>query len=184
MDEPIHIAIILRVRQSHVAEFEQALTVYARQSLAEPGARGVHCIYPLPGSDSTEYGVMRSFASAADRDAFYDTVLFKDWLARIEPMVEGKSTRRQLSGLEAWFRDGGEPMPPRWKLALLTWPAVWLVSTLVRAILAPALGPNLPQVLEAGCITAGVVVILTWIAMPFLVKIARPWLQPKGSQRA
>jgi uncharacterized protein len=64
-------------------------------------------------------------------------------------------------------------------MALLTWPAVWLVSTIVRAIVAPALGPSLPQVLEAGVITAGVVVILTWIAMPFLVKIARPWLQPK-----
>jgi hypothetical protein len=77
MDEPIHIAIILRVRRSHVAEFEQALTDYARQSLAEPGARGVYCIYPPPGSDSTEYGVMRSFASAADRVAFYETVLLR-----------------------------------------------------------------------------------------------------------
>ena len=90
----------------------------------------MHFLYPPPGSASTEYGLMRSFASAHDRDAFYNSPLFKDWLARIEPMVEGKSTRRQLSGLEAWFRDGGEPMPPRWKMALLTWPAVWLVSTL------------------------------------------------------
>jgi antibiotic biosynthesis monooxygenase (ABM) superfamily enzyme len=184
MDEPIHIAITLRVRRSHVAEFERALTDFARRSLAEPGARGVHCIYPPPGSASTEYGLMRSVASAADRDAFYETILFKDWLARIEPMVEGKSTRRQLSGLEAWFRDGGEPMPPRWKMALLTWPAVWLVSMLVRAVVAPTLGPKLPQVLESGVVTAGVVVILAWIAMPFLVKIARPWLQPRGSQHA
>jgi hypothetical protein len=58
--------------------------------------------------------IMRSFASGTDRDAFYRTALFRDWLARIEPMVEGDSTRRQLDGLEAWFRDVKEPMPPRW----------------------------------------------------------------------
>jgi len=182
MDEPIHIAVTLRVRKAHVAEFERALADFARQSLAEPGARGVYCLYPPSDSASTEYGLMRSFANAADRDAFYDSLLFKDWLARVEPMVEGKSARRQLSGLEAWFRDGGEPMPPRWKMALLTWPAVWLVSTIIRAVLAPALGPFLPEVLESGVVTASVVSILTWIAMPLVVRVARPWLYPKSQQ--
>jgi uncharacterized protein len=183
-DERIHIAITLRVRKSHVAEFEYALTDFARRSLAEPGARGVHCIYPPPGSASTEYGIMRSFAGAADRDAFYETPLFKDWLSRIEPMVEGRSTWRQLIGLEAWFRDGHEPMPSRWKMALLTWIAVWLASTLMRAILAPALGPAVPQLVQAGLVAAGVVVILTWIAMPLLVRIARPWLHPEKTRHA
>jgi uncharacterized protein len=182
MDEPIHIAIMLRVRKPHVAEFERALADFARRSMAAPGARGVQCLYPAPGSASTDYGIMRSFAGAGERDAFYGSPLFKDWLAEIEPMVEGKSTQRELSGLEAWFRDGGEPLPPRWKMALLTWPAVWLVSMLVRAIVAPTLGPVLPQVLESGVVTAGVVVILTWVAMPFLVKAARPWLRPKSEQ--
>jgi uncharacterized protein len=182
MDEPIHIAITLRVRKPHVAEFERALADFARRSLAEPGARGVQCLYPPPGSASSDYGIMRSFASAADRDAFYRTALFKDWLARIEPMVEGESTRRQLGGLEAWFRNGAEPMPPRWKMALLTWIAVWLASMLMRAILTPVLGPNVPQVVEAGFVAAGVVAILTWVAMPFLVRIARPWLRPESPQ--
>jgi len=63
MDKPIHIAITRRVRKPHVAEFERAPTDFARRSLAEPGARGVHCLYPPPGSGSTEYGIMRSFAN-------------------------------------------------------------------------------------------------------------------------
>ena len=70
-------------------------------------------------------------------------------------------------------------MPPRWKMALLTWPAVWLASTLMRTIVAPTLGPNVPQLLEAAVVTAGVVIILTWIVMPLLVRIARPWLRPE-----
>ena len=186
MDEPIHIAITVHVRKTHVAEFERALADFASRSLAEPGARGVQCLYPPPGSASTEYGIMRSFASAADRDAFYQTALFKDWLARIKPMVEGESTRRQLHGLEAWFRDPKDPIPPRWKMALLTWIAVWLASTVMHSILAPVLGANVPQFLEGGLVAAGVVLILTWAAMPFLVRIAHPWLHPKSenSQRS
>jgi uncharacterized protein len=178
MDEPIHIAITLSVRRERIAEFERALADFARRSLAEPGARGIQCLYPPPGSASTEYGLMRSFASAADRDAFYQSAFFRDWLAEIAPMVEGRSTQRQLSGLEAWFRDGGEALPPRWKMALLTWPAVWVASMLVRAVLRPVLGPNLPQVLDSGAVTAGVVVVLTWVAMPLVVRMARPWLDP------
>ncbi len=37
-------------------------------------------------------------------------------------------------------------IPQRWKMALLTWIAVWPVSMLVPAILKPVLGPNFPQV--------------------------------------
>ncbi|HEY5704611.1 MAG TPA: antibiotic biosynthesis monooxygenase [Terrimicrobiaceae bacterium] len=181
MDEPIHIAITRRVRKSHVAEFERALAEFASRSLAEPGARGVHCLHPPPGSASTEYGILRSFATNADRDAFYDSPLYKNWLEQIEPMVEGEPAYRQLDGLEAWFRDPHSPMPPRWKMALLTWIAVWPVSMLVRAILAPLLGPNFPQVLGAGVTAAGIVVVLTWVAMPLLVKAAHVWLHPKRS---
>ncbi|HEY5754005.1 MAG TPA: antibiotic biosynthesis monooxygenase [Chthoniobacterales bacterium] len=178
MSEPIHIAITRRVRKAHVAEFERALADFASRSLAEPGARGVHCLYPPPGSASTEYGILRTFASTVDRDAFYESALYKDWLARIEPMVEGEASYRQLTGLEAWFRDPHGRVPPRWKMALLTWMAVWPVSMLVPAILVPLLGPNVPKVLTSGVVSAGIVIILTWVAMPLLVKLAHPWLHP------
>jgi hypothetical protein len=44
---------------------------------------------------------------------------------------------------------------------------VWPGSMLVPAILAPVLGPNFPLVLAAGLIAAGIVVIITWAAVPF-----------------
>jgi hypothetical protein len=54
---------------------------------------------------------------------------------------------------------------------------------LLRTIVAPTLGPNVPQFVEAGFIKAGVVVILTWIVMPFVVRAARPWLLRKTDDR-
>jgi hypothetical protein len=38
---------------------------------------------------------MRSFASAEDRQAFYESSIYKDWLAQIEPMVEGEASYRE-----------------------------------------------------------------------------------------
>jgi uncharacterized protein len=179
MPETIHLAIIRRVRKSQVEAFERALTDFASRSLATPGARGVQLIYPAPDSNSTEYGILRSFASVADRDAFYETALYKDWVAQIEPMVEGEPTIRQLNGLEAFFRDSQAPAPPRWKMALLTWIAVWPVSMLIPAIVVPIVGSVLPQILTSGVVAAGIVTVLTWFAMPLLVKLAHSWLHPK-----
>jgi hypothetical protein len=73
-------------------------------------------------------------------------------------------------------------IPPRWKMALLTWIAVWPASMLSSFILKPALGPNSPHVLAAGLIAAGVVVILTWVAMPLLRKIAHNRLYPQNKE--
>jgi hypothetical protein len=37
-----------------------------------------------------------------------------------------------------------------------------------------------PNVIFAGAVAAGIVLALTWFAMPVLVKLARPWLQPEN----
>ncbi len=121
---------------------------------------------------------MRTFASAEDRDAFYASPLYKEWVAQIAPWVEGDSYRRELRGLEAWFREPSLPMPPDWKMALLTWVAVWPVSILVPAALNPLLGPTFNFYIGAGIIAAGIVIVLTWVAMPLLIKVTHRWLYP------
>ncbi len=178
MSGTIHVAITRRVRKEHAEAFERALADFARRSLEEPGAMGVHLLRPAPGTDSLEYGIIRTFASPEHREAFYKTNLYQEWLAQSAHMVDGAPAFRELGGLEAWFRPPHAANPPRWKMALLTWIAVWPVSMLVPALLSPLLGPSVPRVLAGGVISAGIVVTLTWVAMPLLVKLAKPWLQP------
>jgi len=176
MSRTIHVAITRRVRKEHAEAFAQAMADFARRSLTVPGALGVHLLHPTPGSDSTEYGILRSFASPEDREAFYKTDLYKEWVAQIEHMVDGEPIYRELGGLEAWFRHPSAPPPPRWKMALLTWIGVWPVSMLVSAALMPLLGPSVPRVLAGGIVAAGIVLTLTWVVMPLLVKLAAKWL--------
>ena len=135
-------------------------------------------LVPPPGSTSPEFGILRTFASEQDRDAFYNSPMFKAWEARIAPLTEGDPVYRQLTGLEAWFRSPQTP-PPQWKMMLLTWVGVWPVSMAVPAALNPLNG-LMPNFIFAGVVAGGIVIVLTWVAMPVLVRVTRGWLQPKS----
>lgn len=176
-DGPIHVVITRRVRPGCEAQYQEALRKFFQTSFAHEGVLGASMIVPPPGSGSREFGILRTFASARDRDAFYASPLFQEWNKTVAPFAEDDWTSRQLHGMEAWFRSP-QSAPARWKMALLTWAAVWPATVAVRALLHPLLGGTLPAVLFAGAVAAGVVALLTWLLMPWLVRAARGWLQP------
>jgi uncharacterized protein len=176
MNQPIHIAISRKVKSGREREFEQRLLAFARRSLIESGARGVQLLYPAPESGSNEYGILRTFASAADREAFYKSPLYREWLADIGPLVEGEPEYRELHGLEAWFRNPVNP--PLWKMAIATYLGVvpvimFLALTLGRLI------QNWNFILNNIVFNAFVVVLLTWAVMPLITRALRGWLNPK-----
>ena len=59
----IHIAITRRVRPGCEAEFQRALREFFQASFAHGGVLGATMIVPPPGSDSREFGILRSFAN-------------------------------------------------------------------------------------------------------------------------
>jgi antibiotic biosynthesis monooxygenase (ABM) superfamily enzyme len=177
MSKPIHVAITRRVRPGYEMEFQQALQEFFATSLGHPGVQGAHMLVPPPGATTPEFGILRTFAGAKEQADFYQSPLFLAWEERIKPLTEGEPVYRQLSGLEAWFRSPSAP-PPRWKMALLTWIAVWPVSWWVGLLLRPLLSPDIPSFLVSGILAAGIVLILTWIAMPLLVRLVHRWLHP------
>jgi antibiotic biosynthesis monooxygenase (ABM) superfamily enzyme len=176
---PIHIAITRRARPGCEAEFQQALRDFFQASFGQPGVLGASMLVPPPGSQSTEFGILRTFTNEHDRDAFYESPLFKAWQERSSPLADDEWEYRQLHGLEAWFRSPQGP-PPRWKMASLTWIAVWPVSMAVQVLLLPLLGQSAPHLVVAGAVSGAIVVVLTWVAMPLLVKVAYRWLYPPG----
>jgi len=177
MNTPIRMAVTRRVKPGCEAEFQAALKDFFRTSFAHTGVHGASMLVPPPGSATPEFGILRTFANVRERDDFYASRLFRAWEERIRPLVEGEPVYRELHGLEAWF--GSPPVPPpRWKMALLTWLGVWPVSIAVPALLHPFTAGKMPPFLFAGLVAAGIVLVLTWVVMPPLVKLARGWLQP------
>ena len=176
----IHIAITQRVRAESVGQFEEALNQFARRSLKASGAINMYCLRPPTGSDSREYGIMRSFADEADRAAFYQSALYQEWLVTIAPMIEIPATFQKLDGMEAWFRESPADMPPRWKMAIISWIGVWPLSMLVPVVLVALFGPNIPPVWMAAATAGGIVGLLTWVAMPLLARLFAAWLKPSN----
>ena len=170
---PIHVAITRKVKAGSESAFEESLREFFQDSFDQPGVLGAHLISPLPGSHAREYGILRTFASEHERDVFYRSDLFGRWQQQVAELTEGERTYRELHGLEAWFRTVDPPA--RWKMALLTWLGVWPTSLLVGASIGPLLA-NLPGVVSSALMAAAIVVCLTWVVMPALVKMSHSWL--------
>jgi antibiotic biosynthesis monooxygenase (ABM) superfamily enzyme len=175
---PIHIAITRRVRPGCEVEFQAALREFFQTSFAHGGVLGASMLTPPPGSDSREFGILRTFANGTERDAFYESPMFKAWEERAGTLTEGEPEYRQLHGLEAWFRSGSKP-PPRWKMAMATLCGVYPTSLVLGAFSAPHLH-GFPRPLAVLITSICMVFCLTWVVMPSVTKLLHRWLHPKS----
>ena len=78
----LHIAITRKVRPGCEAEFQAALREFFQASFSHGGVLGASMLTPPPGSDSREYGILRTFETEQERDAFYESPMFQAWEAR------------------------------------------------------------------------------------------------------
>ncbi|MFI0352707.1 antibiotic biosynthesis monooxygenase [Actinomadura sp. 9N407] len=101
------------------------------------------------------------------------------WLERLDGIATGH--RRHTTGMETWFSLPGEtvPAPPRWKMVIVTFCAVYPMSLLIQLIIVP---PTLtwPVALKAVTFPLLLVPVLTYVLMPLLSRILRHWLYPPG----
>ncbi len=178
---PIHIAITRRVRPGCEAEFQKALAEFFQTSFSHSGVMGASMLTPPPGSDSREYGILRTFASEAERDAFYDSPMFKQWEERARTLTDGEPVYRSLHGLEAWFRSPHNP-PPKWKMAVATFLGVFPLAMLLNLTIGSVIR-EWPFVLRNAAFNACVVVLLSWAVMPVVTRLLHGWLQPKSQAK-
>jgi antibiotic biosynthesis monooxygenase (ABM) superfamily enzyme len=177
MNEPIHIAITRRIKPGCEAEFQKLLQEFFKTSFAHIGVHGASMLVPPPGSASPEFGILRTFANAQERDAFYSSPMFKTWEDHIKPLTEGDPVHRELTGLEAWFRSPQNP-PPRWKMAVATYLGVVPVIMGLSLTIGPVVR-SWNFLLNNLVFNACVVALLTWIVMPFITRILYRWLHSK-----
>ena len=64
---------------------------------------------------------------------------------------------------------------PRYKLALLTWAAAYALITTFLALLGPTIS-GWPLALRTLVLSVTMVAALTWVVMPRLTRLLRPWL--------
>ena len=106
-------------------------------------------------------------------------------------MVLERPTYRVASGLETWFKLPGHTVvvpPPNYKMAVLVFVALIPVIILVVFLLdlavtdEPYLAASVelrPQFFVRTMVSTLIVtVLMTWVAMPLLTRLAGRWLYP------
>ncbi len=177
MDTPVHVAITRKVKPGCEEAFEEAIRSFFAESLKDKASLGAQLLRPLPGTNTRTYGILRSFPNEKDRDAFYRSEGFLRWQEAVKAFVEEDYSRRDLHGLEAFFTDPAIiDNPPLWKMAILTWLGVWPTVLVVTALISDRL-TGWPFWLNNGFSNVFVVAALTWVVMPVLTRLARPWLK-------
>lgn len=177
---PVTTTVTRRVTPGHEPAYEEILEGLIAAATGFPGHLGVEVFRPdAPGG---EYRTVYRFDSPEHLRAWLDSPERAAWLARAEPHAAGAMQSRYLTGLESWFTlpaRPGAPPPPPWKMAILTWVTIFPLITGVVLALDPlldgfALMPRLATT------TAVTVPLMTWVVMPRVTRLLRPWLYPNS----
>ena len=175
--DPVNLIVRRRIRAGRDAEYE-ALLAEATALLGRlPGHRGTGIIRPAPGE--REYTLLARFDSLGSAAEWENSAERADWLARVEPLVDGQVSFEKQPGLEFWFTPPASPtlrQPPRWKMTLLTLAALYPVSLGITLLLGPALG-HWPLLVRSLAQMALVVPTMTYLVMPWATRLAAGWLK-------
>ena len=123
------------------------------------------------------YYTVVNFSDEERLNAWLESSERAKWIDRLPGIA--KAHRHHTTGLETWFSLPGEsvPAPARWKMVIATFSAVYPLSLLFQALVAPAT-KSWPLLLRALVFPLVMVPLLTYAVMPNLSRALRRWLYP------
>ena len=168
-----------RVEAGREGEFEEWVSGILDAVKHYPGYLGSDVLRPKDAEDD-EYRIIYRFDHASNLERWEGSDERRRWLDRAEPLVREQTVHR-LTGLETWFtlpsRAGG-PAPPRYKMVVVTWMAVFPLATVLFMLLQPLLG-GAPTVIRTLVFTLIMVTTMTYLIMPRMTRLFSFWLYPK-----
>ncbi|MBD2742840.1 antibiotic biosynthesis monooxygenase [Coleofasciculus sp. FACHB-1120] len=167
------------VRPGREAGYEEWLHGIATAAHKFKGHLGVNVIRPCDQAHP-EYVAIVRFDQYSNLKTWIESDIRREWLERLQPLIEKPETIQTLTGLETWFTLPNKPMqarPPRYKMALVTWLGVFLTLSILNRLLVPLLS-EFPILLNQLISTGLTVVLLTYLVMPRLTQLFRKWLYP------
>jgi antibiotic biosynthesis monooxygenase (ABM) superfamily enzyme len=154
---------------------EEWIEEAGRAVSAWPGYRGIEVFKPRP-PEQQDYVVVFRFASEEQLDAWMDSDERREHLKRLEPLL-AEPEHFVVTGMEGWFALPGPQArpPPRWKMAVVIWSAIFLMVVLIDALFGDVL-EEVPSIPRAIMTTAATVSLMTWGIMPAVTRLLRGWL--------
>ncbi|WP_207956738.1 antibiotic biosynthesis monooxygenase [Rubrobacter tropicus] len=168
-----------RVEPGREEEFEAWISGILAAVKEFPGYLGSDVLRPS-NSEDDEYSIIYRFDHASNLERWEASDERRRWLDKAEPLVREQTVRR-LTGLETWFTlpsKEGQPAPPRYKMAVVTWLAVFPTVLIIFTLFGPLLN-LLPTVLRTLLFTLTMVSLMTYVIMPRMTRLFSFWLYPK-----
>jgi len=178
-DPPVTAVASRRVKQGREQEFEEWVSGILAAANKFPGYLGTEVLRPSDPDDN-EYKIIFRFDHASNLHAWETSQERQRWLRKSRPLLREEEKVHILTGLETWFTlpsKPGEPAPPRYKMAVVTWLGVFPVVTAIFFLLGRWLNP-LPTVLHTLVFTALMVTLMTYVILPRMTRLFSFWLYP------
>lgn len=163
------------------AEFEALLRDVIAETHDFEGQLGVDVIRP---SDHVhpEYVAIFRFDSYDHLKAWRDSDEHRSWVERSQLLAgktgnEGTGNEEIVTGGEYWLTPKSNPgqPAPRSKQALVIWMGIYPLVTLLIWVMEPYLG-GLPLYVRTLVLTVILVLLMTYLVMPFLMRHLSGWL--------
>ena len=169
-----------RAKFGYESEFERLMAEFITAAEAFPGCLGAQLVKPgdEDAVEDTFYHALIAFKETSSLDAWQYSAERASGLARIAPYIEGPALVRGISGLANWFQPQTSTksrLPPRWKVAIVTWLGIFPTVYLLFIVLEEPLA-SWSLLARIFLLTLLVVVIMTWIVAPQLTRMLSPWL--------
>ena len=164
---------VFQGRENDYDDWVRRLVAAAKEA---PGNKGITILVPEPGQTGLYHVVMRFSDEKSVHQ--WETSYVRQKLSH-EADEFSERVRQEATGMETWFAIPEHPQlttPPHWKMAIVTFIAVYIVGSIFVPIINNILdGVNF--YIENILVSAVLVAILTWIVMPVFSRyIFRKWL--------
>lgn len=182
-DPPVTAVASRRVKQGHEEEFEDWVVGVTAAAAQFPGYLGSNIFRPSDPDDD-EYQIVFGFDHASNLERWQGSEERRRWNEQARDLIHEEPRVRVLTGLETWFTlpsKEGAPPPPRYKMAVVTWLAVFPLATVVFMLLDPLLG-EFSVVLRTLVFTMVMVSLMTYVVMPRMTRLFSFWLYPKQNR--
>lgn len=175
--EGLTVVVTRRVLRGQREAFEAAMGEFIAFAMASPGHLDIQVLRP-GGAGSHDYTVVDRFADPASRRAFTASSQYAAWMERLGALTEHGPNFEEAGGTAGWFTlpefPGAAP-PPRPKMALVTFLGVYPLTSILPGLAKGVLPTWHPLALNV-VVTGLIVTLLTWVVMPLLTRLFRPWL--------
>jgi antibiotic biosynthesis monooxygenase (ABM) superfamily enzyme len=147
-----------------------------REAASKPGHLGAGIL--RPGAPGGSWTVVARYESEQSLAAWRASPELARALARVKTLALPPRVLER-HGLEPFFETpralDAPRVPPRWKMALATWMAIYPMILGLSIVTGPILG-DLPLPVRLLVTTGLMVPVMTWAVMPLVTRLLRGWL--------